>query len=167
VSAQARERPAIGAFFAAGLLACSVLYLGAFHAKGSSLALRVIRKLPVPGFIRSKVLKLMEAGGSYHKLGMNGLLAVFGISLAIQVTGSLSFAMAANALAIHLPFVDFAWMRSFGVLIRMLPLTVAGLGVREGALLAAMVPYGIDPAQAVAFSVVWMAISLIIAGFGG
>ena len=59
------------------------------------------------------------------------------------------------------------WMRSFGMLVGMLPLTIAGLGVREGALLTVMVPYGINPSGVVAFSLVRMAISLIIAGLGG
>jgi glycosyltransferase 2 family protein len=110
---------------------------------------------------------LLGAAGSYHKLGVKGLLTVLGISLAIQISGSLSFMIAANTVAIHLPFTDFAWMRSFGVLVGLLPITVAGLGVREGALLTAMVPYGIEPAQVVAFSVVRLAITLIIASLGG
>lgn len=165
-SAQARQRPVIGVIFAAGLAACSVLYLAAFHAKGSSLARRVIGKLP-NGFIRTKALNLLGAAGSYHELGLKGLLVVFGISIAIQLTGSLSFALGAQTLAIRLPFMDFAWMRSFSVLIGMIPITVAGLGVREGVFITLMVPYGIDAAQVVALAVVRMAISLIIASLGG
>ena len=170
LSASGRLRLPVGAALLASFLGCVGLYLAVFHAKGSTFASRAVRagaKLPVPPFLRKKLSSLFESTRNYHTLPVGALLSLFGLSLVIHLVGTLSFSFTARALAIHLAFVDFAWIRAFAILAAMLPVTVAGLGVREGAALALMGPYGISTASIVAFSVVRLMTSLVIAGIGG
>ena len=56
------------------------------------------------------------------------------------------------ALDLALPLLTVAWLRAAAILIAILPISVSGLGVREGALLVLMAPYDISSAQAIAFS---------------
>ena len=170
LSASGRLRLPVGAVLLASILGCAALYLAVFHAKGSAFASRAVRagaKLPVPPFLQKKLSSLFESTRNYHTLPAGALLSSFGLSLVIHLVGTLSFSLAAQAMTIHLSFVDFAWIRAFAILAAMLPVTVAGLGVREGAALALMGPYGISAASIVAFSVVRLMNSLVIAGVGG
>ena len=170
LSASGRLRLPVGAVLLVSFLGCAGLYLAVFHPTGSAFASRVVRagaKLPVPAFLRRKLSSLFESTRNYHTLPAGTFLLSFGLSLAIHLTGTLSFSLAARAMAIHLSFVDFVWIRAFAILAAMLPVTVGGLGVREGAALALMGPYGISAASIVAFTVVRLANSLAIAGLGG
>ncbi len=154
LSVSGRSRLPVGMVLLASFLVCAAVFWLAFHAK---ISVKKVKKLN----------SLLEAAQNYRTFPKRSLASVFSLSLAIQLTGTVSFAFAAQALDIQLPFADFAWIRTFAILAAMLPITVAGLGVREGVALALMGPYGIDPAQIVAFSVVRLANSLVIAGLGG
>lgn len=71
------------------------------------------------------------------------------------------------ALSIPLGFMDVAWMGSLVFLLQLLPVSLAGIGVREGALAFMFVQVGLPPEQGVAVGVLFFSQILLLAGVGG
>ena len=51
--------------------------------------------------------------------------------------------------------------------VAMLPVSVAGLGVREGGVVYFFAKVGVEPAIALSMSLVWFSLSLAVSGLGG
>ena len=73
------------------------------------------------------------------------------------------------ALALHLPLslAVAGWTRTTVALAAMLPLTIGGLGIREGSLIAVLHPYGVPAAAAAALGLLLFARELAAAAIGG
>jgi hypothetical protein len=71
------------------------------------------------------------------------------------------------ALSIPLSFLDVAWMSSLVFLLQLLPVSLAGIGVREGALAFMFVQVGLPPEQGVAVGVLFFSQMLLLAVLGG
>ena len=74
------------------------------------------------------------------------------LSCLSQVPGILAFVILARALGLSLSIVTLGWVRSVTLIVTSLPISVAGLGVREGLLLLLLRPYGVPDHDALAFS---------------
>lgn len=73
----------------------------------------------------------------------------------------------ARALGVDLPFAALVVMRAALELLILLPISIAGLGVREVTLVALSAPYGVAPATAVAWSLLLLFGTLLAALAGG
>jgi uncharacterized protein (TIRG00374 family) len=89
------------------------------------------------------------------------------LSCMAQVPGILAFMILAHALGLSLSFVTLGWVRSVVLLVTALPISVAGVGVREGVLLLLLQPYGIADHDALAFSLLVFAVTIVGAGLAG
>lgn len=86
------------------------------------------------------------------------------LSCLSQVPGILAFVILARALGLSLSFVTLGWVRSVTLIVTSLPISIAGLGVREGLLLLLLRPYGVPDHDALAFSL--LVFTVTIAGSG-
>lgn len=84
-----------------------------------------------------------------------------------HLLGILAYALVAAALGLELGLLDLGWIRTAAALITILPVSVAGLGVREGALVLLLAPLGIEPAQALVFSLLVFAVTMLLFGLAG
>jgi uncharacterized membrane protein YbhN (UPF0104 family) len=89
------------------------------------------------------------------------------LSCLAQLPGIAAFAILAYALGIPLSFGTLGWIRSVVLLVTALPISVAGLGVREGVLLILLRPYGVSDADALAYSLLIFAVTIVAAGLAG
>lgn len=89
------------------------------------------------------------------------------LSCLAQVPGILAFEILARALGLPLSFVTLGWVRSVVLIVTALPISVAGLGVREGILLLLLRPYGVADHDALAFSLFVFAVTIVGAGLLG
>jgi uncharacterized membrane protein YbhN (UPF0104 family) len=60
-----------------------------------------------------------------------------------------------------------AWTRAAAVLIAVLPISISGLGVREGAMVVLLAPYGIAAADALAYALLAFATTILAVGLLG
>lgn len=96
------------------------------------------------------------------------LVHVFAISVLVQLLGVLAYSLVAQSLGLQISFVTIGWVRSAAILVAILPVSIAGLGVREGTLVLLLVPYGIAASDTLAFSLlVFAATNLAMALLGG
>jgi len=93
-------------------------------------------------------------------------VGVFLLSVAKELLAAVAVWCFAQGVGIDLRFISLAWMQGVIALLLLLPITVSGLGVREGALVLVTRPYGVDPARALTWGLVQFGALLAIALIG-
>jgi hypothetical protein len=110
--------------------------------------------------------RLYEAVQQYwtHR---RALLLALGLSLILQSLVITIFYLISLALNLSVPFrYFFLFVPLIGV-ISMLPISVAGLGLREGSAVYLFTKVGLDSASALSLSLLWFAVTALCSGLGG
>ncbi|MHB8054937.1 MAG: lysylphosphatidylglycerol synthase transmembrane domain-containing protein [Candidatus Aminicenantales bacterium] len=156
--------PFIGAAIAlglAGLAATAVFFLPVIG--------RALRRGPAHGFIRKafdKVLLFREAILAYRHHRGPFMRAMFWAVL-LQLNVIVYFILIGKSLDLPIPAFDYFIFIPLVLLVQMLPVTINGLGVREGAYVAIFIYYGLSSSTALSYSFIDLAYSLIIGAVGG
>ena len=87
-----------------------------------------------------------------RELRRGPLVTMLVASLAQELLGATAMFCFAQALNLELGFYTVAWMRAGVYLVVLLPLSLMGLGVREGILVLLTAPYGVMAPRAIAWS---------------
>jgi hypothetical protein len=103
----------------------------------------------------------------YRSLTPHFVVSVLALSLASHAAGTVSYAWLADSLELGVPLTAIGWVRACVVLLTMLPISISGLGVREGALVFLLAPYGASGADAIALSLLRLLGTLTIGLVGG
>ncbi len=161
----------VGMAFLASLGVLAAGYLLIFERRVPGAVIRMLKRRNwswLPARLRTTLKGLAVSAGRYHSSVSGPWLAtVVGLSAASQAVGVASFWMLFRALALPVGFLDVGWVRSAMLLLLMLPVTVAGFGVREGGLILLLGPLGVSSAQAVAVSLLRFCTGLVAALIGG
>ncbi len=99
-------------------------------------------------------------------LTRDALLRALALGIVFQLVSIASVQILGGALGITLPFTAWAVVVGLTSVILMLPVTVAGLGLREGSLVAVMAMLGEGKGPALALSFALLAINILGAGVG-
>lgn len=137
------------------ILAAGALLLGVFVL----LARRSARLRAIPGAALDAVREAMRRGPR--------ALAAFGVSLLVQGLMVLLWVVVARGVGLTLPAELFLVGVPLVTLATMLPLSLAGLGVREWAWVAFLTPFGVAAPDAVALSLTYFACPLLSGLTGG
>jgi uncharacterized membrane protein YbhN (UPF0104 family) len=103
----------------------------------------------------------------FRSLPAPAKLLLLSSSLAQEFLGGAVLLGFALALGLEVGLAQVLWIRAGLMLLLMMPMSVAGLGIREASLVGLGSLIGIDPASAMAWSLVTFAGVLIVAGVGG
>jgi len=107
-------------------------------------------RLPIP-IVRS-LSQLIQAAVKYQKLSVREHSLIMVLSCSWHVLIGLFFVLLAQALDIDLSFESLGWIRAILGFLLLLPISISGFGVREGAIIFLFSDFGIAPATALAFS---------------
>ena len=66
-----------------------------------------------------------------------------------------------------IPLITLDWVRAMVLIVQFIPVSIAGLGIREGVLVFILPIYGISPGDAMAFSLLLFALIIVIGLVGG
>lgn len=136
------------------------LWLGAAAVVGASIVATVVAVTPVKRLsfrMRRRLASLRRAARSMAQRP-RAMLAALSISVVAQLCFiSLSVALA-EACGLHLLFRAWLFAWPLAKLSAAIPITQGGIGVREAALAALLVPFGAPPALTVAAGLAWEAI---------
>ncbi len=92
-------------------------------------------------------------------------LAVLGTAIAYQAAYTASIALIAAGLALHVPFAAIVAYVPAVAMVQVLPISLNGLGLREGLLVLLLHPLGASHGQAIALGLLWygslLAVSLL------
>lgn len=97
------------------------------------------------------------------------LIILMGILLSIlfQLSGVFIIDLLAKDMGINILFFDWCWIQGVLSLALLLPLTFAGLGIREGTLISILGILGVAPEKALALSFSILGLQIILASIGG
>lgn len=90
---------------------------------------------------------------------------LFGI--AYQVTSIFTNLLLADGLSISVSFFDWSWIAAFLSFALLIPLSIGGIGIREGTLVGVLAIVGVIPANALALSFSLFGFTVIYAIVGG
>ncbi|MCJ7472715.1 MAG: flippase-like domain-containing protein [Actinobacteria bacterium] len=95
------------------------------------------------------------------------LIISFLFTMIIQIFFLISYNCISMALGLDLRFYVFIFIIPFVSLVSSVPITIGGIGIRENALVFVIASFGILESQAILFSLIILAIILIIGMIGG
>jgi uncharacterized membrane protein YbhN (UPF0104 family) len=111
--------------------------------------------------------RFSHALGTVARLPPSALGRVLGISILAQLPGALVFVLLGWGLHLPVAAISMAWIRSFTVLVTVLPISIGGIGVREGVLVYIMQTYGVPAPDALALSLLVFATTILAPGLVG
>ncbi len=108
-----------------------------------------------------------HALGSVARFSPAALARILAISVVAQLPATLVFVALAEGLGLPVPVLSMGWVRSVVVVLTLLPISIGGAGVREGVLVVALHPFGVPVADALAFSLLVFATTIVAPGVVG
>jgi len=89
------------------------------------------------------------------------------LSLTAQVFGILCWIILARSVGVDVSWATVGWIRGAAMILTIIPVSVGGLGVREGALLVLLRPYAVVDQHALALSLLVFAMTVVVPGLLG
>jgi glycosyltransferase 2 family protein len=134
-----------------------------------AIAAGVIAVLPVRRFSFRMKRRFVRLRGAFRSMMKQpaAMLRALSMSVTVQVIFIILNVMLADACGLHLHFRIWLFAWPLAKLAAAVPITQAGIGVREAALAALLVPFGATAVLAVASGLAWDAISISGAIAGG
>ncbi|WP_290647678.1 lysylphosphatidylglycerol synthase transmembrane domain-containing protein [Aquisalimonas sp.] len=120
------------------------------------------------GRIGASLIKLMSAFQSFADLRLVEHFWLWFWAIASNLLNGLLVFCVAQSLGLPLTYLDTLWVAALWILAGMLPISISGLGVREGATIVMLLPLGVETAEAVGFSLLLLVSrDVVLAGIGG
>jgi uncharacterized protein (TIRG00374 family) len=118
------------------------------------------------GRFRTKLQGLVEALHRYRR-HYGALGQAFLLSALLQALIIVVYYFIGVGLNLGVPLIYFFLFVPLITVVAMLPVSVAGLGVREASVTYFFAKVGVDTAAALGMSLVWFSLTLIVSGLGG
>lgn len=121
----------------------------------------------VPRFVADKLGKVLRSAGKFSEVSGGRLASTVALLVLSELIGILSFYMISVAMHLGLAPVSIGWVRAYVTLIALLPISIMGVGVRDGSLVVMLRTYGVAPTLAVTYSVLLLTRTLVLGLLGG
>jgi uncharacterized membrane protein YbhN (UPF0104 family) len=128
---------------------------------------KVFLRLLLPNIIKEKTGKFIEEMQQFQNLRLKDHLEIIGLMILYHGIGILAFFCFTKALNIDISIWVIGWVRSAMTIAIMLPISFAGLGIREGTLVFLLGQYGIMPSDSMALSFLFLFRSILTSLAGG
>lgn len=127
---------------------------------------RLIGRLPAAGRLRRMGEQVLVAGrGLARQPGR--LVVCLVLSILVQASFIAANVELAEAAGVHVPAAAWFFAWPLAKLIATVPISIAGLGVREASLAALLAPFGASPAAVVAIGLLWQSVQIAGGLIGG
>ena len=129
---------------------------------------KIINKIPSKGFLQKVIQKTIEFRSTiiFYKTKKTALFKAFFWAFLLQSNVILHFFLIGKALHLNIKIIDYLVFIPIVMLIQLIPITINGLGLREGAYIEIFEFYGIAPESAFSFALIDVAFMLIIGVIG-
>ena len=160
----AREVPVIWAALVFGLIGLAGVTFFFLPVVGQWL-----RKIPARGFLKPFKQKVIDFRATIilYKNKRKEFSRATAWAVLLQMNVILFYFLIGRALHLTIPLLDYFIFIPLVLLIQIIPITINGLGLREGAYIEIFKFYGIPAASAWSFSIVEVAFGLILGLIGG
>jgi glycosyltransferase 2 family protein len=125
-------------------------------------------RLPLPSFVwPAKLGWLRETLQRSRSLSPGTLVWAFGLGIVMHLLGTLAYGLVASGLHLDMSLATIGWTRATAMLAAILPISVAGLGVRECVLVLLLAPYGVPAPDALVYSLLAFAVTVLAPAMAG
>ncbi len=115
-----------------------------------------------------KLHTLRQAVRESRSLSAKQTVIVYTLSVGAHLMGIVGWYLISQSLGLNLSFTTIGWVRTAIILATMIPVSVAGLGLREGAALLLLTAYpGVHESDALAFSFLIFIVTTLLVGLTG
>jgi uncharacterized protein (TIRG00374 family) len=121
----------------------------------------------IKGKFFDKVRSLAQTTVTSYRLFGNTIYPVILLALVRHLMGIITFTFVALSLDLHISLLAIGWIRVVMYALLMLPISIAGIGVREGSFVILLPEYGVAPNDAVALSFLLFVVTLVSTSAGG
>ena len=111
--------------------------------------------------------KFYESLSKYRTIPIKSLAFILILSILIHFLDVLVYFLLTKSLGLNVSVVTVGWIRSATILATMVPVTISGLGVREGVLIFLLKPYGVAGEEAFALSILVFLVTIFLIGIIG
>jgi hypothetical protein len=108
-----------------------------------------------------QVLATVFEGIDRYRAHRRVLAGAFVQSLVLQMVMIYAYAVTGHALGLGVPFGAYMLLIPIVTIVTLLPISIAGLGVREGAMVLLFGRVGLDAAGAISLSLAWFAVTVL------
>lgn len=116
--------------------------------------------------VRLKTLR--NAVRESRTLSKSQSVTIYTLSVGAHLIGVIGYFLLSEAMGLDLSFTTLGWVRTAMILATMIPVSVLGLGLREGAALMLLTAYpGVGEGEAVAFSFLVLVVTTLLVGLVG
>lgn len=157
--------PLVAVMILAVAAAFSVVIAVLLHDRMKERAAGLLRIVRLTRF-QAKLQGMVEALQRYrgHRRALGQAIA---LSVLLQVLIVVTYYLIGAGLNLGVPISYFFLYVPLITFVAMLPVSVAGLGVREGGAVYFFAKVGVDAATALSMSLVWFSLTLVVSGLGG
>jgi len=149
-----------------GVAAAFILLIAMLlHSRMKKHASGLLRAVGLTKF-EAKLERMVEALQRYrgHRRALGQAIL---LSALLQVLIIVTYYFIGTGLNVGVPLPYFFLYVPLITVVAMLPVSVAGLGVREGAAVYFFAKVGVDTASALTMSLAWFSLTLVVSGLGG
>ena len=163
-SRQVRD-PQVAVMILAVAVAFSAVIAVLLHDRMKERASGLLRIVRLTRF-QAKLQGMVEALQRYrgHRRALGQAIA---LSVLLQALIIVTYYLIGAGLNLGVPIAYFFLYVPLITFVAMLPVSVAGLGVREGGAVYFFAKVGVDAATALTMSLVWFSLTLVVSGLGG
>ena len=169
VLADGKEDSIVTTLALVGLVVCLLgVCLAVLNASTLRLARRMQRRASDkwPAALRTVLDRLITTAEAFGALPSRVLGWIVSLGLLENLVGMISVFLLAKAVSMEIGFASLAWVRSTIQLADLLPISFAGIGIREGGLIVLLGPYGVPNQEAVALGVLVFSRLILNEGVG-
>jgi uncharacterized membrane protein YbhN (UPF0104 family) len=144
----------------------SASYVASFTRAPCIFLKHLMRGRWCPRILESKANKVLDALVRYQDQGVIWHVRISGLCLLRNLIGIVALYVLATAIDLNVSVWTLGWIRSVIRIVLMIPVSFAGLGVREASFVLLLAPVGVASPQALALSVLVFAQALLFALIG-
>lgn len=126
-----------------------------------------LARITRPRIVRRFLEKSVAAARSFQELPRATWIRLTTLAFLENAVGVFSFYCMVRALSLDVSFETVAWVRSMIQIATVIPVSLAGIGIREGGFILALEPYAVVAADAVALSLLVFSRLLFLMALGG
>lgn len=138
----------------------------AFNENLTRISISLISKIPGTNWVRVTLEKLSNAIHAY-KGQRKTWVGVMLISLIFQVVGILYYYLVALSLSLQISFVTFFILIPLITIVTLVPISVGGIGVKEGMFVLLFSQFGVSTESALLISLIGTALYMVFVLAGG
>ncbi|MGB2692307.1 MAG: lysylphosphatidylglycerol synthase transmembrane domain-containing protein [Thermodesulfobacteriota bacterium] len=118
-------------------------------------------------YVSPKLNRFVKNVSGLGKIPLESLIFMIAISMASQLLNVFVFFLLLKSIDLDVSFVSIGWIRSVVVLVTMIPISISGMGLREGSFIILLGAYGISENSAFAYSIIVFAVTRVLPGLLG